>query len=98
MPLCSSLSQDGFGIQPHLVPPLHRLHPGVNALDGVHGVLPGHIFPVLALGHPVPLMAPCCPVPAIANPAARGEQGKEERDREKVSWERGSKSSFVSEN
>lgn len=86
MPVSTSLSRDGLGLQPHLVPSLHKLHPGVNALDGVHGVLPGHIFPVLALGHPVPLMAPCCPVPAIANPAARDEQGKEERDREKVSW------------
>lgn len=88
----------GLGLQPHLVPPLHELHPGVDALDGVHRVLLRHIFPVLALGHPVPLMAPCCPVPAIANPAAGEEQKEEERDGERVSWERGIKNSIVSEN
>lgn len=43
-------------------------------------------------------MPPCCPVPAIANPAAREEQEKEERDGERFSWEEGSKNSFVSEN
>lgn len=88
----------GLGLQPHLVPPLHELHPGVDALDGVHRVLLRHIFPVLALGHPVSLMAPCCPVPAIANPAAGEEQKEEERDGERVSWERGIKNSIVSEN
>lgn len=43
-------------------------------------------------------MAPCCPVAAVANPAAGEEQEKEERDGERVSWEEGSKNSFVSAN
>lgn len=32
-------SETGLGLWPHLVPSLHELHPGVNALDGVHCVL-----------------------------------------------------------
>ena len=87
-----------LGLWSHLVPPFDELHPGVNALDGVHRVLLRHIFPVLALGHPVPLMPPCCPVPAIPNPAAGEEQEKEERDGERISWEEGSRNCFVSEN
>lgn len=88
----------GLGLQPHLVPSLHELHPGVDALDGVYCVLLRHIFPVLALGHPVSLVTSCCPVPAVANPAAREEQEKEKRNGERVSWEEGNKNSFVSEN
>lgn len=43
---------------PYLVLPLHKLCPGVQALDGVHSVLCGHLPPVPALQHAVPLLPP----------------------------------------
>lgn len=42
----------------YLILPLHKLGPGVQALDGVHGILGGHLSPVLALWHVVSLLPP----------------------------------------
>lgn len=48
----------GGAAGPYLVLPLHKLSPGVQALDGVHSVLCGHLPPVPALQHAVPLLPP----------------------------------------
>lgn len=42
----------------YLIFALHKLSPGVQALNGVHGILHGHLSPVLALWHVVSLLAP----------------------------------------
>lgn len=51
----------------YLILPLHKLCPAVQALNGVHSVLSGHLLPVSALWHAIPLLPP---------PAARDEKGQ----------------------
>lgn len=51
----------------YLILSLHELSPAVQALDGVHSVLSGHLLPVSALWHAIPLLPP---------PAARDEEGQ----------------------
>lgn len=42
----------------YLILSLHKLGPGIQALNGVHGILQGHLPPVLTLRHAVPLLPP----------------------------------------
>lgn len=51
----------------YLILPLHKLRPAVQTLDGVHSILSGHLLPVSALWHAIPLLPP---------PAARDEKGQ----------------------
>lgn len=43
---------------PYLILALHKLSPGVQALNGVYGILRGHLPPVPALWHSVSLLPP----------------------------------------
>lgn len=60
MPARGNLAGPGFSspYDPYLVLALHRLGPGVQALDGVHSVLSGHLLPVSALWHAILLLPP----------------------------------------
>lgn len=42
----------------YLILSLHKLGPGIQALNGVHGILQGHLPPVLTLRHAIPLLPP----------------------------------------
>lgn len=42
----------------YLILPLHKFSPGVQALNGVHRILRGHLSPVTALWHVVSLLPP----------------------------------------
>lgn len=55
-----ALSAEGL----YLIFPLHKLGPGVQALDGVDSILGGHLSPVSALWHAIPLL----PSPAAMEP------------------------------
>lgn len=59
-PFSSSASQ--CMAKSYLILPLHKLSPGVQALNGVHGALHGHLPPVLALWHAVSLLPPAAGV------------------------------------
>lgn len=65
---------------PHLVPSFHKLCPGVNALNRVHSILLWHILPILALGHPVPLMASYSPPPATIYPKTMKKEMMEKQE------------------
>lgn len=65
---------------PYLIFPLHKLGPGVQALDGVHGILSRHLPPVSALWHAIPL---------LPSPTAMDQEGQGQiraKDREDLSW------------
>lgn len=55
-PLPSSSPASGAA-GPYLILPFHTLCPGVQALNGVHSILRGHLPPVPALWHMVPLLS-----------------------------------------
>lgn len=64
----------------YLIFPLHKLGPGVQALNGVHGILSRHLPPVSALWHAIPL---------LPSPTAMDQEGQGQiraKDREDLSW------------
>lgn len=65
---------------PYLIFPLHKLGPGVQAFDGVHGILSGHLPPVSALWHAIPLL----PSPTAVDQEGQGQIRA--KDREDLSW------------
>lgn len=56
---------------PYLIFALYKLRPGVQALNGVHSILCGHLPPVLALRHSVSLLPP----PAAEDKEGQGQLG-----------------------
>lgn len=65
---------------PYLIFPLHKLGPGVQALDGVHSILSRHLPPVSALWHAIPLL----PSPTAVDQEGQGQIRA--KDREDLSW------------